>query len=68
MSKDIEEIVEKHEKDIEQLKTAAEDKDSGSDRERIFSKVSSWAVVGIVALMLSHLAQNVKTFLTTIGK
>ena len=49
-------------------KDHGKEKETREYRSKIFSDVSSWAVIGIAALMLSHFFQNIKTFLTTIGK
>lgn len=60
---------EKGNPDYEQhKKDHGKEKETRENRSRILSDVSSWAVIGIVTLMLSHFFQSIKTFLTTIGK
>lgn len=49
-------------------KDHGKEKEIRETRSQILSDVSSWAVIGIITLMLSHFFQSIKTFLTTIGK
>lgn len=86
MSSDLKEQVDKHEKEIECIKSSFVPDDEGNPdyeshkkdheerskiretRSQILSDVSSWAVIGIITLMLSHFVQNIKTFLAALGK
>jgi len=83
---DIKEIVDKHDKDIKDLKSAfdtdakgepdfyghrkdhGEKKEEVQQKKEILTNVSSWAVIGLLTLMLSHFIQGIKDFLSTIGK
>ena len=49
-------------------KETCNDDTSRKEEPLILTRVSTWAVFGIIALMLSHFAQSVKNFLSTIGK